>query len=114
MSAIKKIALATVVYVGYQLLNNKKYENLRKDVYARYKDLEPIINENLDSVHNYLSVPKNVSDETVRIRIDEEINLIKEKIRLIDAKKVAENTNRVISTIIEKTSSSLTELKKRK
>jgi hypothetical protein len=114
MGVTKKIALATLVYVGYQLLTNKKYDSLRKDILKEYEKAKPSIISTLDDVHMYLTIPKDVSDETTRIRIDNEIELIKEKIRNINPTKMADKTNKIITVVSDSVSKSLTNLKKKK
>jgi hypothetical protein len=114
MSVTKKIALAAVIYVGYQLLTNKKYDSLRKDIFKEYIKAKPSILNTLDDVHTYLTVPKDVSDETMRIRIDSEIELIKEKIKKIDVTKVADRTNKVIIAVGDNISKTIITHKKKK
>jgi hypothetical protein len=114
MSLTKKIVLATAIYVGYQLLTNKKYYSLRKDILKEYEKTKPSIINTLDNVHTYLTIPKDVSDETTRIKIDKEIELIKEKIKSLDAAKIADRTNKVITTVGDSIGKSLTNLKKKK
>jgi hypothetical protein len=114
MSATKKIALAALVYIGYQLLTNKKYNGLRKDILKEYDKVKPSIIDTLDDLHTYLTIPKDVSDESTRIRIDTEIELIKEKIKNINTNKVADKTNKIITMVSENVGKSFTNLKKKK
>ncbi|MDR3330625.1 MAG: hypothetical protein LBS76_05175 [Mycoplasmataceae bacterium] len=114
MGAAKKIAFAAVIYAGYQLLTNKKYAGLRKQILEGYEETQPSIVHALDDIHTYLSVPKDVSDETMRIKIDDEIEQIKAKIKSIDSKKAAEKTNQIISTAIDYGTKSIHAIKRKK
>jgi hypothetical protein len=99
MGIAKKIAIGGLIYITYQLLTNKKYEHLRKDILNEYKKNKSTILETLDSVHTYLTIPKEVSDETVRIKIDQEIELLKEKIRNLNTTKLANKTGEIIESV---------------
>ncbi|MDR0675348.1 MAG: hypothetical protein LBF36_03750 [Mycoplasmataceae bacterium] len=114
MSISRKIALAAVIYIGYQLLTNRKYEGLRRDILKEYDRAQPSIISALDDIHTYLTIPKDVSDESIRIRMDAEIELIKEKIKRIDATKAAEKTNKVITILSDNITKSFANLKKKK
>jgi hypothetical protein len=114
MSIAKKIALSAVVYIGYQLLTNKKYDGLRKEILSEYENAKPSLLSTLDDLHTYLVVPKDVNDETVRIRIDAEIENLKQKIKQIDAAKAAEKTNKIVTSVADNVSKSLSTLKKKK
>ncbi|MDR2369567.1 MAG: hypothetical protein LBD63_02970 [Mycoplasmataceae bacterium] len=114
MSVSRKIALAAVIYIGYQLLTNKKYDGLRSDILKEYDKVKPSFISTLDDVHTYLTIPKDVGDESIRMRIDTEIKLLKEKIKKIDTTKAAEKTNKIISTVSDVVSESFTKFKKKK
>ncbi|MDR1234995.1 MAG: hypothetical protein LBJ97_02810 [Mycoplasmataceae bacterium] len=114
MSVTKKIALAAVIYIGYQLFTNKKYDDLRRTIFKEFEKTKPKIIETLDDVHTYLTVPKDASDETFRIKIDKEIQLLKDKIKNIDTAKVANKANKIIETTNDAVSKSLNNLRKRK
>ncbi|MDR3257488.1 MAG: hypothetical protein LBT17_01700 [Mycoplasmataceae bacterium] len=114
MGAAKKIAFAAVIYAGYQLLTNKKYAGLRKQILSGYEEMQPTIVHTLDDIHTYLSVPKDVSDEATRIKIDDEIAQLKAKIKAIDSGKVAEKTNQMITNALDSTTKSINAIKRKK
>ncbi|MDR1991768.1 MAG: hypothetical protein LBP70_03520 [Mycoplasmataceae bacterium] len=114
MSLAKKIVLGALVYIGYQILTNKKYNGLCKQIVKEFKENKFTVIKVLDDVHTYLSVPKDIGDETVKIKIDTEIKLLKQKIMNMDAEKIASQTNKIITTVADSISNSLTSTKKRK
>ncbi|MDR0739699.1 MAG: hypothetical protein LBF00_02385 [Mycoplasmataceae bacterium] len=114
MGIAKKLAFASVVYITYQLLTQKKYEHLRKTIFNEYKKNKSNILDTLDSVHTYLTIPKEMPDETVRIKIDQEIELLKEKIRDLNVTKLANGASQIIEGINDSISKTLLNKKKQK
>jgi hypothetical protein len=96
MSISRKVITGSLLYMGYQILTNKKYSGYRKTLSDAYTESKDQIINSLDSIGIYLSTPTDVGSEVNRIKIDNEIKKIKMKLLSLDDKKTAD---RVVEAI---------------
>jgi hypothetical protein len=109
MSVTKKVITGALVYIGYQILTNKKYASYRKELIDAYTRNKDHIIDSLDNVSLYLNTPTDAGNEINRIKIDNEINKIKEKLLNFDDHKIAEH---VVDTVTKATDIVTDSLKK--
>jgi hypothetical protein len=91
MSVTKKVITGTLLYIGYQVLTSKKYAGYRKELIDAYTRNKNNIIDSLDNISLYLNTPTDAGTEVNRIKIDNQINKIKEKLLNFDEQKIAEH-----------------------
>jgi hypothetical protein len=109
MSVTKKVITSALLYIGYQVFFNKKYASYRDELIDAYRKNKNRIADSLDNVSLYLNTPIDAGTEINRIKIDNEIQKIKEKLLKVDDHKVAEQ---VVNTINKATDIIADSLKK--
>ncbi|MDR0825785.1 MAG: hypothetical protein LBM72_00795 [Mycoplasmataceae bacterium] len=98
----KTLGLTALIYIGYQIVTNKKYDSLKSSLLSGFEANKEEIIGKLDDAHVYLTLPKEGGSDKARLAIDEEIDNLKKIINSIDAKKVAKRTNNIIDDVIKK------------
>ena len=89
MSLFSNISAVLAIYTTYQLLTKKEYEDFRNVIKKSYEKIKPSLLELLDSFEFYAIGADHVKTTEKKIKLSDQINIIKNVIESIDTKKIA-------------------------